>query len=51
MGYIHFRLSQLLLAMYNPSSMALGPEAFDQHKQMEVSFELGMEGNWAPGED
>ncbi|KAI2676039.1 transcriptional regulator family: Fungal Specific TF [Penicillium roqueforti] len=34
-GYVHFRLSQLLLAMYNPSRLTLGPQAIDHHKEME----------------
>lgn len=37
-GFVHYKLSQLLLAMYNPKSLTLGPRAVDQHKSMEVCF-------------
>lgn len=35
-GFAHHTLARLLLAMYNPKGLTLGPQAIGFHKRMEV---------------
>lgn len=35
-GFVHLKLSQLLMALYNPDNLQLGPQALERHRQTEV---------------